>query len=99
MHRQLTSKGVRLADAIKMCQGQLNTVSSLSFDDLVILCRGYEIKFEPTSKYDKDKWLYRQATGLGKNHILQIASILENFEKDEQGEVQTSQFIEEFEAS
>lgn len=82
-----------------MCQGQLNTVSSLNFDDLVTLCRGYEIKFEPVSQYDQDKWLTRITTGLGKNHLLQVASILENFEKDEQGEVLTSQFIEEFEAS
>jgi hypothetical protein len=70
MHRQLTSKGVRLADAIKMCQGQLNTVSSLSFDDLVTLCRGYEIKFEPTTEHDEGNWLYKIANGLGKNHIL-----------------------------
>ena len=63
------------------------------------LCRGYEIKFEPVSQYDQDKWLNKIASGFGKNHLLQVARILENFEKDEQGEVQTSQFIEEFEAS
>ena len=54
MHRQLMSKGVRVADAIKMCQGQLSagSVSALNFDDMVTLCRGYEIKFEPVSQYD-----------------------------------------------